>query len=73
MSARSTRLLASLTALVVAGLLAIAGVATAQPGYGEGGPTAELSASESSDSMTVTGNDFVSGRGGHRNRVLRSD
>jgi LPXTG-motif cell wall-anchored protein len=51
-----------LTALVLGGLLLLAGVAAAQPpGYGEGGPAVSLSASATADSITATGTGFEAG------------
>jgi len=51
----------ALATLVLAALLTITGLASAQPGYGEGGPTVSLSASASGDLMTAVGSGFVPG------------
>ena len=49
-------------ALTVAGLLLMGGPALAQPGYGgDDGPTASISASESSSEITVNGANFEPG------------
>ncbi len=57
---RLTRFIAA-AALALCGLLASAGPASAQPGYGAGGITVSLSASMSDDSITATGSGFGPG------------
>ncbi len=44
-----------------AALLTITGLASAQPGYGEGGPAVSLSGSASGDLITAVGSGFVPG------------